>query len=206
MALAACGGGGGNTGPIAGGAPAPTPAPPPTSDACSVDNQISFADDVLNDWYLFPDLLDDTVNPANFTTVQSFLDARVAPARAQSRDVGFTFATSIADENALISSGSSAGFGIRLSFDQTNDRLFILEAFENAPAFQSGIDRGSEILAIGTDASNLQTVSDLLASGGTNAVFEALGPSDPGVTRVIRFAQANGNSARRKHRESRLLA
>lgn len=193
LALVACGGGGGGGGgPIAGPAPSPTPTPPPTSDACSVGNQISFADDVLNDWYLFPDLLDNTVNPANFTTVQSFLDARVAPARAQSRDVGFTFATSIADETALINSGSSAGFGIRLSFDQTNDRLFILEAFENAPAFQSGIDRGTEILAIGTDTSNLETVADLLASGGTNAVFEALGPSDPGVTRVIRFAQANG--------------
>ena len=70
--------------------------------------------------------------------------------------------------------------------------MFILEAFENAPAFQSGIDRGTEILAIGVDSSSLQTVSDLLASGGAGAVFDALGPSDPGVTRVIRFAQADG--------------
>lgn len=194
LALVACGGGGGGGGAIAGPAPTPTPTPtpPPTTGTCSISNQIAFADDVLNDWYLFPDLLDNTVNPADFTAVQPFLDARVRPAREQSRDVGFTFATSIADENALINSGSSAGFGIRLSFDQSNDRLFILEAFENAPAFQSGIDRGTEILAIGVDSSSLQTVSDLLASGGAGAVFDALGPSDPGVTRVIRFAQADG--------------
>ena len=188
LALAACGGGG-SAPPIAG--PSPTPAPPTTS-ACSVGNQIAFSDDVLNDWYLFPDLLDDTVNQADFTTVQSFLDARVAPARAQSRDVGFTFATSIADENALISSGSSAGFGVRLSFDQVNNRLFILEAFENAPGFAAGIDRGTEILAIGTDASNLETVSNLLASGGPGAVVDALGPTEAGITRVLRFEQADG--------------
>ncbi|WP_298308972.1 S41 family peptidase [uncultured Erythrobacter sp.] len=194
LALAACGGGGGSSAPIAGPPPGATPAPtpPPTNSACSTANQIDFADDVLNDWYLFPDLLDNTVNAANFDTVQSFLDARVAPARAQSRDVGFTFATSIADENALINSGASAGFGVRLSFDQDNNRLFILEAFENAPGFQAGIDRGTEILSIGTDASNLQAVSDLLADGGPQAVVNALGPSDAGVTRVLRFVQDDG--------------
>jgi len=194
LALAACGGGGGGAAPATNTAPTASPAPTQTtaSESCSTANQISFADDVLNDWYLFPDLLDNTVNAANFDTVQSFLDARVAPARAQLRDVGFTFATSIADENALISSGSSAGFGIRLSFDQDNNRLFILEAFENAPAFQAGIDRGTEILSIGTDASNLQAVTDLLTNGGPQAVINALGPSDAGVTRVLRFAQTDG--------------
>ncbi len=50
------------------------------------------------------------------TTCQNYLDARVAPARAQSRDRFFTFATSIAEENALINSGASAGFGIRLFY------------------------------------------------------------------------------------------
>lgn len=190
LALASCGGGG-SAPPIAGPSPTPTAAPP-TTDACSVGNQIAFADDVLEEWYLFPDLLDNAVNQADFTTVQSFLDARVAPARAQSRDVGFTFATSIADEDALISSGSSAGFGVRLSFDQVNNRLFILEAFENAPGFAAGIDRGTEILEIGTDASDLETVSNLLASGGPGAVVDALGPTEAGITRVLRFEQADG--------------
>lgn len=194
FALVACGGGGGTTpsAPIAGPAPAPTPTATPVASPCSTGNQIAFADDVLNDWYLFPDLLDNTVNQANFDAVQPFLDARVAPARAQSRDVGFTFATSIADETALINSGSSAGFGVRLSFDQDNNRLFILEAFENAPGFAAGIDRGTEILSIGTNASNLESVESLLTSGGPQAVVNALGPSDAGVARVLRFAQADG--------------
>ncbi|UAB77776.1 peptidase S41 [Erythrobacter sp. SCSIO 43205] len=193
LALAACGGGS-SAPPIAGPAPTPAPAPSPTPapTACAISEQIAFADDVLNDWYLFPNLLDNTVNQASFSTVQSFLDARVAPARAANRDQGFTFATSIAEENALINSGSSAGFGIRLSFDFDNNRLFVLEAFENAPGFQAGIDRGTEILAIGTSSANLETVSDLMAAGGGQAVIDALGPLDAGVTRVLRFAQRGG--------------
>ena len=186
VSLAACGGGGSNNNTAGGGT---TNTPTAT---CAISNQIQFADDVLNEWYLFPDLLDDTVNAATFSDVQSFLNARVAPARAQSRDKGFTFATSIAEENALIASGSSAGFGIRLAYDQVNNRVFLLEAFETAPGFAAGMDRGTELLAIGTSSANLQLVSTLMANGGPQAVIEALGPSDPGVTRVIRFQQLGG--------------
>jgi C-terminal processing protease CtpA/Prc len=156
-----------------------------------VATQIDFADRVLNEWYLFPDLLA-TVNPASFASVQSFLDARVAPARAAGRDQGFTFATSISQENALISSGSSAGFGIRLSYDTSARRVFVTEAFEGANGLAAGLDRGSEIIAIGTSATNLQTVSSLFASGGTQAVVNALGPSTAGTARVLRFIQPGG--------------
>ncbi len=155
-------------------------------------NQIGFADEVLEDWYLFPNLLDNTVNPANFSTVQGFLDARVAPARAAGRDEGFTFATSISEENALINSGSSAGIGIRLSYDIDQNRVFVLEAFENAPGFAAGMDRGTELLAIGTNSGNTQSVSSLMASGGPAAVSQALGPTEDGVTRFIRFETVEG--------------
>ncbi len=186
VSLAACGGSNTNPPPTGG-----NPTPPPVA-TCAISNQLAFADDVLNEWYLFPNLLDNSVDPANFNTVQAYLDARVAPARAQSRDKGFTFATSIEEENALINSGASAGFGIRLAFDQTNNRVFLFEAFENAPGFAAGMDRGTELLAIGTNSSNLQTVTSLMQSGGPQAVVNALGPSDPGTTRVIRFAQVGG--------------
>lgn len=194
LQLAACGGGGGSSSaPPTGGtpAPAPTPTPTPTPSACSLGAQQDFADQVLNEWYLFPDLLA-TVNRASVTTLDAYLDARVAPARAQNRDRFFTFATSIAEENALINSGSSAGFGIRLSYDTANRRLFVVEAYEGASGFAAGLDRGSEITAIGTTASNLQTVSSLFASGGSQAVADALGPSTAGTTRVLRFTQPGG--------------
>ncbi|MEO1648692.1 MAG: S41 family peptidase [Pseudomonadota bacterium] len=194
IALVACGGGGTSSSPPVTGGPAPTPTPTSTTGtACTVAEEIDFADAVLNEWYLFPDLLDDTVDPDDFDDVQDFLNARVAPARAAQRDVGFTFATSIAEENALIASGSSAGFGIRLSYDTDNDRVFVLEAFENGNAFASGFDRSSELLAIGEPGGSLQLVSDLMASGGPSAVIDALGPSTAGLERVLRFTEPGGN-------------
>jgi C-terminal processing protease CtpA/Prc len=191
LALAACGGGGSNSSPVAVG-PTPTPTPPPATAGCPASERIAFAADVLEDWYLFPNLLDDTVNPASFNDVQDYLDARVAPARAQGVDRFFTFATSIEEENQLINSGSSAGFGIRLAYDEGANRVFVLEAFENGNGFAAGIDRGTELLAIGTAAGNLQSVSSLMASGGPAAVIEALGPSTPGLARVIRFRTLAG--------------
>ena len=184
IALVACGGDGSSVPPTTLG---PTPTPTPTTAGCAISEQIDFADAVLDEWYLFPDFLDNTVNPAAFSDVQSFLDARVAPARAQDIDKGFTFATSIQEENELIASGSSAGFGIRLIFDSSGSRLFVSEAFEGAPGLAAGIDRGTEILAIGTSTANLESVSSIAASGGTQAVIDALGPSTAGTTRVLRF-------------------
>jgi C-terminal processing protease CtpA/Prc len=180
FSLAACGGGG--TSNNGGG------TPPPVGSNCTLSAQYDFADAVLDEWYLFPSLLNNNVNRNSVSDLQSYLDARVAPARAQDRDRGFTYWTSIAEENALINSGSSAGFGIRLAYDTVNDRVFLFEAFENAPGFIAGMDRGTELLAIGTSSTNLQTVSSLMASGGPQAVVDALGPSTAGTTRVIRFA------------------
>lgn len=194
LALVACGGDGTSPPPTFGG---PTPSPTPSSSACSVGEQITFANSVLNEWYLFPDLLDNTVGTTGFSDLQAYLDARVAPARAQGIDRGFTFATSIAEENALINSGSSAGFGIRLAYDTVNNRVFVLEAYENANGFAAGMDRGTEITAIGTSSATLQSVSSLMAAGGPQAVINALGPSDPGVTRVLRFVPAGGSTIER---------
>lgn len=195
LLLAACGEGGSspsaNLGPPSGGTPAPTPTPPPNT-ACSLRAQQDFADGVLRDWYLFPNLLA-PANPANFNSVQGFLNARVAPARAQNRDRGFTVATSIAEENAFLARGQTAGFGISLGYDKpANNRVTVLEAYEGTAALAAGIDRGTELLAIGVNAANMQTVASLMASGGPQAVGDALGPSESGVTRVLRFRTLEG--------------
>lgn len=184
-ALAACGGGGGSTsgggGAIAGGGGGGA------TSQCSLSQRQDWVFSQIDEFYLFPDLIDRNVNAANFTDLQDYIDAVVAPARAQSRDRFFTFITSIREENELINSGSSAGFGIRLAYDTANNRVFLLEAFENGPAFPQGFDRGTEILSI-----NGQLVSSLMASGGPQAVVNALGPSDPGVTRDFRIRDTAG--------------
>ena len=78
FSLVACGGGDAAP-PVAG----PNPTPTTTTSACSLSARQDFAFAVLDEWYLFPDLLDRSVNKANHNSVQSYLDALVAPARAQ---------------------------------------------------------------------------------------------------------------------------
>ena len=185
LSLVACGGGGGSSSaPPTGGTPTP---PSSGGDTCSLANRQQFVRDVLNEWYLFPDLLATNVTASSYTDIQDYIDALVAPARAQSKDRFFTYITSIKEENALIQSGSSAGFGIRLAYDTSANRVFVLEAFEAGTAFQAGMDRGTELLTIGG-----QSVASLMSSGGPQAVINALGPSDPGVARSFTFRTREG--------------
>jgi carboxyl-terminal processing protease len=186
MLTAACGGGSGSTA-ISGGSGTGA-----TSSACSLRSRQDFAFATLNEFYLFPETLPASLDPTPFTTVSAYLDALTATARAQGRDRFFTFITSIADENAFFSSGSTAGFGIRLSNDTAARRTFIAEAFEGAPALAAGIDRGDEITAIGTTANDLRLVSDIIAAEGAGGVSNALGPSTAGTTRTLRLANASG--------------
>ena len=185
ISLAACGGGGsgGSSENIGGG----SGGGGGNIGTCSLSARQDWALSVLQEWYLFPELLNASVNKANYNNLQSYIDALVADARAEDKDRGFTYITSIEEENDLINNGSNAGFGIRLIYDITNNRVFVAEAFENAPAFPQGFDRGTEILQIGG-----QSVSALMAAGGAQAVSNALGPSTPGVTRSFVIRDVSG--------------
>jgi carboxyl-terminal processing protease len=191
VSLAACGGGGGSpTAPTTGGGggtPGSSGGGGTANDPCSLANRQQFVREVLDEWYLFPELLATNVNPAAYTDLQTYIDALVAPARAQEKDRFFTYITSIEEENELINSGSNAGFGVRFGYDTSANRVFVLEAFENAPALPAGIDRGTELLSI-----NGTAVASLMASGGPGAVIDALGPSDPGVSRTLGFRDVAG--------------
>lgn len=191
--LASCGGGGSSGG---GGGPVtvtPTPTPTPTA-SCGLSARQTFAKAVIDEWYLFPSDVASGVNPASFADVQTYIDALVAPARALNKDRYFTYVTSIAEEEAFFTSGSSAGFGVRLAYDPTIQRVIIAEAYENAPALAAGIDRGTQIVGIGTNASNIRAISTIVASEGTQGITNALGPSDPGVTRVLRIVDPGGGT------------
>lgn len=199
--LAACSGGGGSGGggamvtpsptPTPTPAPTPTPTPTPTPVAgCSLRERQDWVAAQMREWYLFPETLPASLDPGVYPTVDSYLDALTATARSQGRDRYFTYLTSIQEENAYYESGSSAGFGFRLGLG--GQRLFIIESFEGGPALTAGIDRGTEILAIGTTASNLRNVSDIIASAGTAGITDALGPDTAGTARVLRVSDAGG--------------
>lgn len=195
--LSACGGGGDNAGTGAPTAPptaAPTPVPTPTpATSCSLRARQNWAAAQLREWYLFPETLPSSLDPTPYTSVGDYVDALTATARSQRRDRFFTYVTSIAEENAFFDSGSSAGFGIRLATDATQQRLFVTESFEGAPALAFGIDRGTEITAIGTNPGDMRTISSIVAANGLDGITTALGPDNPGVTRRLRFVNRAGS-------------
>ena len=193
--LASCGGGGGSGTTVAIVPPSTAPTSPTgtqTPAACSLRDRQDWAAAQLREWYLYPETLPANLDPAAYATVPDYIDALTATARSQRRDRFFTYLTSISQEDAYYASGSSAGFGLRLGSDAAQRRVFVSEAFEGAPALAAGIDRGTEIVAIGTTQADLRTVSDIIAGGGTAAVTDALGPATVGTTRLLRVTGAGG--------------
>lgn len=194
--LSACGGGGSGGGTSAGGAtgatPAPTTTPTPTASGCSLRARQDWVTAQMREWYLFPETLPTGLNPASYGTVDDYLDALTATARAQRKDRYFTYLTSIAEENAYYDSGATAGYGVRLALDASN-RLFVAESFENAPAWLAGVQRGTEIVAIGTSTTNLRTVASIIAAEGLDGLTNALGPDTVGTRRAFRLAGVGGD-------------
>lgn len=194
--LSACGGGGSSSsigGPIGGVPPSPTPSPSPTptpvATACSVAARQDWVAAQINEWHLYPDLLATGLNPASYSTVDDYVDALVAPARAQGRDRFFTYVTSIREENAFFSSGETAGFGFRLLTDPSRTRLFVAESFENTPSTDNQVERGAEILAIGNTPGTLRTI-DQIAREDNGSLGPSLGPDTVGTTRSFRISEA----------------
>ena len=168
----------------------PSPSTPsPTGGTCSLSERKAWALSQLNEWYLFPELLDTSVNAGAYSTLQAYVDALVAPARAAGKDRYFTYVTSIAEEEAYYSTGSSAGFGFRTRID--GSRVFLEEVFESAPA-AGKVSRGTEIIAIGTSSSNLRSVASIIASQGASGIYDALGPSDAGISRTLEIDNSMG--------------
>jgi C-terminal processing protease CtpA/Prc len=186
--LSGCGGSGEGNVSTGGSTPSPTPT---ASAGCSLRERQDWAAAQLREWYLFPDTLPASLSPTPYTTVDDYIDALTATARAQRKDRYFTYLTSIKEENAYYNSGSSAGFGFRLGIDTTN-RLYVIESFEGAPALTAGLDRGTEIVAVGTTTSNLRTVSAIVTAEGTAGLTTALGPDTVGTARVFRITDAAG--------------
>ncbi len=181
---------GGNAGGGAPPAPTPTPTPTPPSSGCTLRERQDWAAAQLGEWYLCPETLPAAPNPAPYSSVSDYVDALTATARSQNRDRYFTHVASIAEENAYYDTGATAGFGIRLKVDSAQGRVVVTDVYEGSPAGATQLARGSLIEAVGTSATNLRLVSDILRNEGEEGLYAALGPSEPGVTRVLRYTWA----------------
>lgn len=192
MLLAGCGGGDGGSG-SAGTIGTPTPTSSGNT-TCTLRARQDWAGAQLREWYLFPETLPASLDPAPYASLDGYIDALTATARAQGKDRYFTYVTSIATEQAYNSTGRTGGFGIRIKTDAVALRAYISEAFEGAPALAAGIDRGAEILAIGQSSGSLRSVSDIMATSGASGVSDALGPNVAGTTRVLRVRDGSGTT------------
>ncbi|WCT75164.1 S41 family peptidase [Sphingomonas naphthae] len=197
--LSGCGGGGsgGTTATPTPTATTPTPTPTPTptaSTGCTLRERQDWAAAQLREWYLFPETLPSVLDPAAYASVDDYIDALTATARAQGKDRYFTYLTSIAEENAYNNSGDTAGFGFRIGVDSTQTRVYITETFEGAPALAAGIDRGAEILGIGTTPSTIRTINQI-AREDNGSLTNALGPDTVGTTRTFQISQGGTNRA-----------
>ena len=137
LILISCGGGGSSTPP-----PAPPVADGPGSDsdnsgdtgdedACGVSAQIDFVEAVTDSWYLWYDEMAE-VDKAGYESAQAYLDARLAPLIDDGRDRGFSYMTTITEDETSISSGAYIGFGFRSNSSSAG--LFIIDVFESGPA------------------------------------------------------------------------
>jgi C-terminal processing protease CtpA/Prc len=154
-----------------------------TAVACTEPVRKQFVLDRARQWYLFPDLLPASVNPAEFPTAEDLLDHLTATAREQGKDRFFSYLTTRTAENSLLGEGQFVGFGFRTRTDPVS-RPRVTEVFESSPAAEAGVQRGDEIVAV--DAGNgFVAVSELLADGST--ISDALGPAETGVRRGLRL-------------------
>ena len=195
LSMAGCGGGGSGGGASTGGGNTGGGGGNTGTSPCSYASRADWARQQINEWYLFPNGVNLGANPSSFNSLQDYIDALVRPSVTPAAGgtggplerAGLTYITSIAEENALINSGSSAGFGIRLSYETDTNRVFVVEAFESAPGYAAGMDRGTQLLAI-----EGRSVGEIMASQGPAGVSDALGPTQAGVTRSITFRTAQG--------------
>lgn len=189
-ALAACGGGGGNDSPPAppvadgGGSGGDSSGDSDDDGACGVSAQIDFVEAVTDSWYLWYDEMA-SANKADYDSAQAYLEARLQPLINDGRDKGFSYMTTITEDETSISSGAYVGFGFRST--STADQLFIIDVFESGPAYAAGIRRGMELIAVDT-GSGFETLEELSARGATNE--DIFGPGNVGVERTFRLRQS----------------
>ena len=170
LVLAACGGSG-------------SPPREATINCASItgpNGQNRYVLDVMQHWYLWYDKLP-SLSPAGFESPQALLDALTDPV---SDPVDrFSYLTTQAEEDALFDESRFVGFGFRQRVG--TDSVTVLDVFEDGPADQGGLDRGSRILAIdGVPIAEILETEDGLT--------DALGPREIGWEVEMTFRNRAG--------------
>ncbi|MEZ5486745.1 MAG: S41 family peptidase [Steroidobacteraceae bacterium] len=183
LLAAGCGGKGIDT--------APTSSDPGSihSNDCSPAQLNAAVLNTAREWYLFPELLPASIDPAAYGSVDDFVDQLTAQARAAGRDRFFSSTTRISVENQLLQ-GQTVGFGFTLLERGAPAGVDVGQVFADSPAADAGLARGDTLLAIGTSAATLLPIEQVLAAPG--GLEEAIGPSTAGMVRALRWRTPAG--------------
>ncbi len=149
---------------------------------CSVPSQNGAVRDILFEYYLWYRELPG-VDPALFDSPEAYLEA----ARFRPLDTSFSFITGLAEFEAFNQNNELVGFGFSLSVIG-DDQARLVEVFEESAAWDAGLRRGDFLLEI-----DGRGVAELLASG---ELASALGPSEAGVSRELRWRTPSGDAFR----------
>jgi C-terminal processing protease CtpA/Prc len=147
--------------------------------ACSVSSQKQAVLEIMEFYYFWNDEPAqqekyDAINLDDFEDIWRLLDhLRFEPERF---DRGFSFVTTVEQDDQFFREGEFAGFGFGFRVAGT-DALEITRVVEGSPAAVAGFQRGFRVLRIDDD-----DVKDLLANGGLD---EAFGPASVGVSRTF---------------------
>ncbi|NQZ03792.1 S41 family peptidase [Idiomarina sp.] len=145
---------------------------------CSTADQNQRFFEYMQDDYFWNDSLPQTIDPEAYDDVYQLLEELRAP------EDRYSYILTQDEYDAMFVSAEYAGFGF--SQQQISaDRVKLRFVYQDSPAWNAGMRRADEIIAIDGVA-----VSQLLANG---AYSGALGPAESGITREITWRNPTGD-------------
>ena len=149
---------------------------------CSTTSQNSWVRDQLTTYYYWYQHLPANVNPASFTSAETYLEA----VRFRPIDNSYSYITSAAANEAFYSDSQVIKYG----FTQTvgTEEIRVLEVWPSSPAQEAGLQRGDRIVRV-----NGQPVATLVTNDTLSSAF---GPDVIGQTATIDFVKPTGATQR----------
>ena len=193
LLLVSCGGGGGSSSPAvaagggvtgSGSGGSSGSSSGSTADSCGVSAQIDFVEEVATDWYYWYDELA-AVDADAYSSAQAYLDAIVEPITSDNsgRDPGFSYLTTVSEDEARFTSGAYYGFGFRYALLNNDQEFYFSDTFEGGPAHEAGLRRSQRLLGIDM-GDGFESWESIVARGAPSS--EVFGPSDSPVSRIFR--------------------
>ena len=157
---------------------------------CVVGTQKQAVADLMQEWYLFNDEVQQqqsyaTLDLSQFATPEELLESLLyQPDRF---DRNFSFITTPQVDQQFFANGQFVGFGFGSKFADSpmNTDLRLTQIIAGSPAEAAGLARGHQILTV-----NGRTIAEIEQAEGLSA---ALGPSDVGVMLSLRVRRPDSS-------------